>query len=270
MIRAVAPDARKLVDEICSPGWTDKSRTLKIEGCSSVLVGTAGGREVVVKVTVASGILASLRRLLGLTRGLRQLHGAELLRSRGIAVAMPLALWRVRDADGVAECLVMEREQGRTLIDAASSRPTPLSVPEQHRLAFAAGQLVAAMCKAGVRNRDLKMSNVIVRPASPDSASGWELVQIDTVGVRDDASFDQAPEMLFRMLVECIGLGCVPRRALLRRAVAGALSALPREASRARAGQLWRQVEAIAQRHGDALPKVDPRSPAPQPEKPLS
>lgn len=154
------------------------------------------------------------------------------------------------------ETLVMERLEGPTMLEVVAGRAPAVddAAPRQSRLARAAGELVGAMSRAGLRNRDLKPSNVIVL-ASPESGAtrgGYTLAQIDTVGVSLRTDADRS-EMLFRLFVECVGTGNTPRRALRWRA---ALAAADNEPARARV--LWRDVEARLRRHGDPTPRVNP------------
>lgn len=246
VVRASIADPLRVVALTASAEWLGRAEVLKRDGRSSVLGGRIDGLPVVVKCLRLDRAKDALARVFGGTRGLRQWEGAGLLRARGFATAETLVLFRGRDARGrVVETLVMERVEGATLLE---------SVARGLRLARSAGALAGAMARAGVRNRDLKPSNVIVRGA--DGA----LVQIDTVGVRGDSGAG-AGEMLFRLLVECVGVGVMPSRAERWRAVRAALGpggAGGRAGERGAARALWREVALRLARHGDPRPKIDP------------
>lgn len=255
VLRATLADPLRVASLVASETWLDRAEVLKLDRRSTVLAGRIDALPAVVKSLRLDRIKDLLSRLFGTTRGARQWRGAMLLNQRGFAVPEQIVLFRGRGIASV-ETLVMERVEGPTLLEVIAGRAPSIdaAAPRLARLAALAGELVAAMSRAGLRNRDLKPSNVIVVPASPAVAAHrpYTLVQIDTVGVEQRTDADRA-EMLFRLLVECVGTGNTPRRALRWRA---ALAATDNEPARARV--LWRDVEARLRRHGDPTPRVNP------------
>jgi hypothetical protein len=239
---------------------------LKEDGGSSVLVGEARGRRVVVKCHAPSGIAGRAKAAAGVSRLRRQWRGALWLRGRGFGTAAPLALLRGRGASGVVECLVMEAVEGPTVLEvlarlggrrAGSGRDDGASPPwvrGQHALARALGEQVARLCRSGRYNRDHKASNLIVTRLDRRCA---EIAIIDSVAIRRRTALsgDVAARMLASLVIEPTGVGCPPRRALLMRGARACADALADGRS---ARELWRRAEAIVRRHGDPRPRVDP------------
>jgi hypothetical protein len=263
VLRATLADPLRIAQLVSSDAWLGSAQVLKRDERSSVLAGRVDSLPIIVKCVRLNRPKDTLSRITGTTRGLRQWHGGTLLARRGFDTPELLVLARGRDATGcLIETLVMERIEGQTLLEAvAHSRaadrvepgaPAALSPITPEVLARQAGELAAWMSRAGLRNRDLKPSNIIVARTK----DGPRLVQIDTVGVREDAGAE-VPEMLFRLLVECVGTGHTPCRTLRWRAALAAANG-----DTARAKTLWRNVESRLARHGDPTPKVNPLGPA--------
>lgn len=249
LLRSRTGDPASAAAALASREWTIAARVLKSEAGSCVLSGRLNGLDVVVKCHRLVGIRAVLARVTGATRLLRQWHGGETLAASGFATPDLLLLFRGRDAGrGIVETLVCERAAGPTLLQVMAKRAGPIGTTSEHALADQAGRLVRDLHAAGLRNRDLKASNLIV------TSSG--LSQIDTVGIRRGrADNSGVAEMLMRLVVEPIGVGCPPRRSLRWRAARSALGEYP---PKHQVRLLWRRVEALLQAHGDPTPKVNP------------
>jgi hypothetical protein len=267
VLRATLADPLRIAALVSSSQWLSRVTVLKRDRRSSVLAGRIDSLPVVVKSLLHNRPSDGFSMVFGTTRGLRQWRGAKRLASRGFATPELLVLSRGKCggrfqlwAGNFVETLVMERLEGPTLLEVIAGRAPGIDAahPRHARLARAAGELVAAMSRAGVRNRDLKPSNLIVLPSPPEIAPhrAWTLAQIDTVGVQVRPDADHG-EMLFRLLVECVGTGNTPSRTLRWRAALAAANG-----DSARAKTLWRNVESRLARHGDPTPKVNPLGPA--------
>jgi len=256
-------DGAALASAVGRPEWAGLVRPLKRDGRTAVFHGPAqapeGVVDVVVKCLRLEGARVRLGALVGRTRLSRQWRGAERLARAGIETARPLALVRGVDAAGErVEALILEWSVGTTLLHAAaesahatSSGGVRCDAGREHELAREAGRLVGRLVRAGIFNRDHKASNVIVR---------WEeggpvLTLIDPVGIRRRRAGGETV-MLAKLAIECLGVGVLPRRGILMRAVLGCGRELGRD--RAWARRTWRVVEYVVDRHGDARPKDDP------------
>lgn len=229
-------------------------------------------RRVVVKCRALGGWWRRLRASLSLSGFDREWRGAAMLLARGIAAGRPVVLGEaMARIDGMGapvrcEVLVLEWIEGPTLLevmrDVAAGGP---AVRAQHRLAARTGRLVAAIGAAGLHNRDLKPSNVVVRGGMGEG----ELVVIDCAGVRGWTLAPAVAYMLASLVIEPMGCGVRPRRALLMRGVrtvtewlvsdeGTASDAEQRAARRHVRGVVWREVRAVVERHGDPRPRTDP------------
>lgn len=256
ILRAGLADPERVARLVCSGSWLASAKVLKRDARSIVLGGRLDTLDVVVKCVRLDRAQDSFSRLLGQTRGLRQWRGAALLASCGFAVADSLVLFRGSDSGGrVVESMVMERVEGPTLLKVIAEDRRGRAGVEAEAVALEAGRLVRSMCDAGLRNRDLKASNVIVRPAGGVAA---RLVQIDTVGVFERAGGGVKAEMLMRLAVEAIGVGAPPRRTLAWRGVRAACGVPAGRAGREVVKALWRDVERLLAAHGDPTPRVNP------------
>lgn len=218
---------------------------LKVDGRSRV----AAAGEAVFKVRELSGAADRWRARLGLAREERQWRGAVLLGAAGIPTAKPLAIARAGDL----RVFVLARLPGETLLEHLARRD--LAPGQELALARAAGSWAGRAVRAGLINRDAKPSNWIV--TSMDAGRPG-LAMIDTVGVRRTRARNRAEAMLASMVIEAIGVGACPRRAVLWaaiRAFAGEVGG-----SRAEAKGWWRGAVLVIAGHGDPRPRVDPRS----------
>lgn len=222
-----------------------RGELLKVDGRSRV----AADGDAVFKVRELSGTADRWRARLGLAREEQQWRGAALLGAAGIPTARPLAIARAGDL----RVFVLARLPGATLLDHLARRD--LAPGQELALARAAGTWAGRAARAGLVNRDAKPSNWIV--TSTDAARPG-LAMIDTVGVRRARARNRAVAMLASMVIEAIGVGACPRRAVLWagvRAFAGELGG-----SRAEAKAWWRGAAGAIVGHGDPTPRVDPRS----------
>lgn len=233
-----------------------RATILKREGDSGVYRAALRGRDVVIKTRALRGV-DRVKLMLGHSRGARHWRGAEWLAGRGIATARPYVL-AIERASGVArEWLVLECLSGRTVLRHIAD--CDLSVREEHALARAIAHQVFALSSAGRFNRDHKPSNIIAAPDGP--------AIIDCVAIRPGKG--GAQRMLHALAVEPLGLGLLPRRALMARVVHGLVAAehargagfppaaqwLARRAARR---AYWSLVAESLRRHGDAKPRTDP------------
>jgi hypothetical protein len=131
--------------------------------------------------------------------------------------------------------------EGRTLLRVMDRGG--LAVRQEQALARAVGAQVAAF--GATYNRDHKPSNLIVtREDGPPT-----IAVIDCVAVADGAD---AERMFTSLVLEPLGCGCLPRRSLLARALAGYTP------DRDRRRTIWRDVARRVREHGDPTPKVNP------------
>lgn len=189
-------------------------------------------RDVVIKSRPLADWRARCQSLLHNTQHHRQWRGARLLQARGLRAAQPLALLRARTDDGMQELLVLAPIEGRTLLHMMSDKALPLE--REHATARQIGTLLASLEQARLWNRDCKPSNLMIHPES----SG--VTVLDTVAIRP-----WRPAAMARMLAdlarEPLARGCLPRRALLMRAIAAAVGS--GRAQRSRRHELWRAAE---------------------------
>lgn len=227
----------------------------------------------------------ALRVWLGFGPFQRHWDGAALLSSQRIATARPLCLGVLRANGRLCEVLAMTWVEGSTLLHAAAGHNP---VRTQHEHARRAGELVWRLSAAGLFNRDLKPSNVIVRDADPGQFRAGELLAIiDCVGVRRalaQGDQQQIVRMLASLLIEPLGCG-VPIRAALAmrglrsayllslrdgdaRSTPGGEELLKQQAQlsprslewRAWRNKTWHQVRDHITRHGDPRPTHNPLS----------
>lgn len=217
-----------------------------------------GPSEIVVKVHLHRSFLDSLRSFCHLGRLRRQWRGAARLSRRGYRVARGLALLRGRDGGHGLDVLVMESVPGPTLLELMARGG--LSVRDEHMVARTLGALVSLLDGERLHSKDLKPSNIIVDPEDP---SVLTLIDSDTVGHRP-------AHPLLPLVIEAVGMGVLPRRALLARVVKSwawhewlnrpfevALDPDLRY-ERELARRAWKEIDALVARHGDARPLHDP------------
>lgn len=242
-----------------------------------VCVCTLLGRPVVIKRTPL-GLGGMVKAAFKASRGWRHWRGAAWLLTQGIPTARPLALLR----SGSAEVLIMDALDGPSLLQAMADRS--LNIRQQHALADAPGELIARLAHHARYNRDHKPSNLIVTKLTDTHA---ELAIIDCVAILPISRMRPPVEPLLRMLssqvIEPLGCGVLPRRALLLRALRACLraqwqldarnaeptpTAAPgspaapakeqREWELASMRLLWREVARIIHDHGDPTPRINP------------
>jgi hypothetical protein len=252
--------ARVLAD----PAWEKAAECLKHDGAVDVRRASLLGREVVVKRWVLDrrGVVKSH---LGLSRGFRHWRGAAWLSRHGFRTATCHALLRGVYAEGAMECLVMEALPGRSVLQHLANGG--LGVRAEHAVARELGRLVVRLTRLGRFNRDGKPSNLIVTRYDP---TGAEVGVVDTVGIRRNVWFDSEEPIpsLARLLIEPIGVGACPRRALMMALLRGAaqehfggrLSASRAEYRTLRRAS-WEEVREAVALHGDPRPRVDPLGP---------
>lgn len=229
------------------------AKALKIEGGNSVCAATMLGREVVVKVWRHSSLAARFKLLTRSTRAHRHWRGAAWLSSHGFATASPLLLATARGNQDLIEYLVMEQLQGPSLLEEMDAPSLPRAL--HHRLAGAVGRQAAQLVLAGRFNRDHKPSNLIVTNDGP--------ALIDTVAIRRCPRAHRASlvRMLASLVIEPMGMGCLPRRALLMRGLTeAAATVVGRGPTAAERKDLWRNIARRVFAHGDPTPRVDPRA----------
>ena len=235
------------------------ARVIKDTEKVSVLLGEAGGKEVVVK-TVRVG---RLRAMVGRTKLRRDCDAWERLVEDGILVPDYFSLVMGRDERGVlVESLVMARAPGCSLLWELARGE--LGVQEEHQLARAIGAQVSDLIgEADVENCDHKASNIQVVVGGTDPV----IALLDLDGIMDRRFFngdemDWASRMLAKLAIECIGCGVLPRRALLMRVVDSMRSSyeqwLEAERDDEIRHELWHEIRRIIDEHGDPTPKDDP------------
>lgn len=252
------------------------ARTLKRESHSAVFAGDLRGRRAVVKLADLVGPLDRLAMTLGVTRLQRQWVGHERLAAMGVGTARPVCLARIDEPEPTSKprlLLALEYVEGLTLIDHLSRRDLPAKT--EARVCEALGRQIATIALAGRRNRDHKLSNVVLVDASqsvvPDPEEQVVLAVIDAAGLRRSlvrGPAEAAARMLFSAVVEPTGLRLtIPRTMRVRVARACArvlLGEAPdgRGTPVSRALTLWlmRRAEQTLRAHGDPTPRTDPRT----------
>jgi hypothetical protein len=163
--------------------------------------------------------------------------------------------------------MVLEFVKGKTLLEVLDeiARGVGPGVREQHAIARAVAEMMVTMvAKAGVYNRDHKPSNLVVRS---DEKGAWTVALIDCVGLRwvwpaDDGD---SRRMWASLMIEPIGCGCRPRRALWGRVLMsmgwrGQPWWWRKAPVRLRDLRFWvvAPVADVIAEHGDARPRVNP------------
>lgn len=248
------------VIERCEGG---EGQVLKAEGGASVIAlpGERGAKGLVIKRWELRTLSAKVKSAFHASRAWRHWKGADLLTKAGVRTAVCYAIARSKGKDGVAvEWLVMDRLAGQTLLQHMADNDLP--VQTQHRLAEAAGRMLAALMKAGLYNHDGKPSNLIVGP-DPQRSLAPQIAIIDCVAIRKLAKFGvegKMIHMLAALVIEATGCKCPPRRALMMRALKSFANTahLDRAAWRGPRNRTWQTVAAFITAHGDPTPKVNP------------
>ncbi|MFG0315024.1 MAG: hypothetical protein ACF8LL_12685 [Phycisphaerales bacterium] len=249
-LKTLRSDGEAWAEALASTSW--QVEILKQDGDVTVSRARLLGRDVVVKCWRHRRLKRRLQAIVNATPGCRHWSSAQRLSAAGIRTAATHALVRGRDASGPFEVLVMERLEGRTLLEHVAR--SELTVREMHALARQVGEHVAASILNNVVCVDGKASNIIVL----DGALGV----IDCADVRG-VSDDDPGDALFVLIIEMIGVGCPPRRTLAMRTLLSVIDAWGELSVSRRAfrNEVWRSVEQWVREHGDATPKVDPLAP---------
>lgn len=243
-------------------GWLAGARLLKADPRGPVWKTRLLGRDVVVKCRCLCGLGEGMKVLLRTTRGERLWRGWRWLDEHGFASARPIVLLRGKRDGRLTECVVIELLPGMTVLhhiarlcdsqdtSHAPADGEPMGVRQQHALAREIGGQVARLVALGRYNRDHKPSNLIVTDV--DKA---KVAIIDTVAIRPRTilSGDRLSRMLGLLAIEPLGVGCLPRRALMMRVVRACADELGRDAK-----GLWRSAERAVIENGDPTPEISP------------
>jgi hypothetical protein len=241
-------ETRVLRDALASGLWTAgaPARWAKRERRSYTFVGELatgrGPRAVVVKrVPEPLGPVGAIRRATGRTKALRQVHGAVRLARIGVRASAPLLVLRGEEEGRWYEWLVLGALPGQDVLRALAGGA--LDHAGVRAVAERVGRVVETITRAGLFNRDHKLSNQILLP---DGSIGV----IDTVDVRSGGGAASVEKMLLTMLREARGVGALPGLVAMARCV------------RAAAGSGWRtqlrRLSALESKMGDTTPAVDP------------
>lgn len=218
----------------------------------------AGPEELVIKVHSHRSTADSLRSMLHMGRLRRQWRGAAKLSRRGFHVARGRALLRGRQGGVGVDVLVMESAPGVPLIDLMARADLPPRL--EHAVARQLGELISLLDNEHLHSKDLKPSNILVDLEGPDGQPTLTITDSDTVGHRPD-------HPLLPLVLEPLGVGVLPRRALLARVVKSwawnewlnaAFDELDGRVDHELARQAWSAVEALVKGHGDPTPVHNP------------
>lgn len=198
---------RRLADHAPSPAQLNdaiKAGTiLKATDAGLVARCAAGPLDLVIKTQRLTSPVAKLRSRLGLARLDNQWRGAARLRSRGFRTPRCLLLGRLPASEHQPESdlLAMQAIEGPTLLHALAELNTVSDADTQALIAKGA-ELAGRLAAAGLFNRDLKPSNVIL-DQDPEPAI------IDTVAIRRSrrTRAESLERMCFSLFVEPIGVG---------------------------------------------------------------
>jgi lipopolysaccharide kinase (Kdo/WaaP) family protein len=221
-------------------------------------------RCVVLKVERLDNGWALAKSMLRLTKAHRQWRGAKRLEHASIRAARGVAIVRGRGPTGPVEMLALEALPGRTLLEClADAAP---GTGNEHRLARAIGRHIAALCLAGLVNRDSKPSNLLIEWKKNGQPS---ITVLDTVAITRQL-FARKPfwieEGLTRMardlLLEPAGCNTPVRRTLAMRVLHACFDRLHSDQGSGRwrtwRDRRWREVAALIEAHGDPTPRDNP------------
>ncbi len=247
---------------------------LKRDGRDLVLA----DERVVIKCRQPSGFADRLRSTFGRGRLARQAAGAAMLAGLGIRTATVLGAGTA-EVDGTrAEVLVLERLAGQSLLRVMANGSA--AIDDEFDIAGAVARQLAALLMAGMYNRDHKPSNLIVSAGGSGSSAQVSIIDtVDILPIKPRAKFvEQTVRMLSALMLEPTGCACVPRRTIRRRMLRDLQRELWRlqgDAATAEAEDvmdesweikssraMWKltdeRMRKHLQRHGTAVPEVDP------------
>jgi tRNA A-37 threonylcarbamoyl transferase component Bud32 len=246
--------------------------TLKRDKTTVVFSGRFADRKAVIKVTNLSSPWDRLREALGLSRLHRQWRGHETLWKVGAATCTPFCLARTEvPGERPQSILALEFIPGHTLLDHIAEQDLPPS--REIALAKRLGRLIAQIALAGYRNRDCKLSNLVVVDPRSDLP---QIVTLDAEGIRKARFISPttaAANMIFKAAVEPIGLHIKIRPSLIAAVAIACAKELSREpthrppsnSARLLARRLISRATDYFNAHGDPTPSIDPRRPAQHP-----
>jgi len=244
-------DLDRALTALVKQRWIKPPTLAKREGMAETWLGALHGAtgEIALKIRRVSAAPRSASHFA------RAWRGALRLQRAGIATGEPLAILREPAVGSVSqphrEALLLRAVPGSDLLHVLHNNQS-----SQARLLCVAtrtGALVHAMAQANLRNRDAKLSNLILM-------TDWNIGVIDTAGVGRIVPLPLAraravERMLFDMLKESSGCSVLPARTALWRCLTTAMGpAASRDARKA----LWRRLARALDRAGDTTPRVDP------------
>ena len=241
-----------LPDELARADWSH-ARILKDTPTSSVLLARIARTDIILKTSPLPDALSRARSLLRCSRAWAQRRGSIRLASHDIPAARVLAIVRGTHASTPVETLALEALPGESALHALARRDLPPRA--EHDLARSLGELTARLHAAGLANRDHKPSNIQVIRRAP-----LRLALLDTVAIRRRSSREPW-RMLACLAIEPRGCRCLPRRALLMRALHAALPG----ASRADIRAAWARVRTLVEAHAHPTPRDNPLAHNPTP-----
>lgn len=257
------------------------ARVLKRDNGTAVYRATLCGRDVVLKEWELRTLDDRLKALFRASRGHRHWRGAERLEDMGLPTARCFVLATQYGEDSPRQWLVMEALNGKSVLEHMADGD--LTLPEERALAAALARMSTTLIANGCWNRDGKPSNLIVTAVD---GTGARVAIIDCVAVRRGRAKKGEParRMYASLVIEPLGVGCPPRRALACRFLRETLDETlrntgkrngipPEETESIIAGQrsvklwksVWEQVEALIREHGDPTPRIHPLDPVDAP-----
>ncbi|MBX3358459.1 MAG: hypothetical protein KF745_08525 [Phycisphaeraceae bacterium] len=257
--------------ERVAEAWRDGGgRVLKDSPGGRVEVLELGGKPMVLKTRPIGSLLDRIRVEVGLSRHARHWHGARWLAAKGFSTPRPLARGVLRGGGlhggRSAEFLLLEFIPGKTVLRHLSDRD--LGVREEHAVARSLARDMVRFFTLGRFNRDHKPSNLlVVEPVRGDVGVRVAVLDADSIRPSTVANFNSAERMAASLVIEAIGCGCEPRRALKARVIHEfvaqfeRLAGLTSEASlshRDRRARLWRCVARRVAAHGNPTPTINP------------
>ncbi|MCC5786957.1 MAG: hypothetical protein JJU33_09685 [Phycisphaerales bacterium] len=240
-----APSPAQLTDAIAS------GVIIKQTDAGLVALASADTLNLVIKTHHLASRTARLRSRLGLARLDNQWKGAARLQRRGFRAAPCLLLGRLPASANHPETdlLAMRALEGRTLLHALAEPNA-----DAPALFAKAADLAGRLAKAGLFNRDLKPSNIIVGE-DPEPAI------IDTVAIRHArrTRAESLERMCFSLFVEPLGVGLDIHHELFHAAANAALPhLLERDPTEHEAAECIARVRRRLDLHPNPAPNDDP------------